>query len=475
MSPFSFNPNVGIHKVFLVSYSQLAGRFDPQFHLELPDLTDFIKLSSIANVNGGKRIPLGYDYSQDETEYLYLRVTDFNDEGEIDFQKLRHIDSDVFAFLERYEIRNNQIAISIAGTIGRVTLIKNIPLNKRVILTENCAKITLKTDSVLEAYFNLLLNLPIVQKQIELNYIQTTIPKLGLDRIKNLFFPKIPTIEKQEKIVQAYSNVSASAKQKEQQSQELLAGIDGYLLSELGITVPNKNKTIEKRIFKVSFNQISGWRFDAPVHQSEFSLKSAKFSMIRLTRAFEFNPKTVINVESCSFVPMEKISDQTGSITSTEETIHLSNSSGYTPFCEDDLIWARITPCMQNGKSAVARNLVNGFGLGSTEYFVFRATEGNNIDYLHALLRLNYLREEAMLFFGGATGHQRVSPDFFRRLYIPFPPIGKQNEIAQHIADIKTQAQQLQTEAAQILADAKAEVERMILGDSGGEPCPPAG
>jgi type I restriction enzyme S subunit len=162
---------------------------------------------------------------------------------------------------------------------------------------------------------------------------------------------------------------------------------------------------------------------------------------------------------------MEKISEIDGSISTELESIEVDAGKGYTRFQRNDLLWARITPCMQNGKSAVARNLINNGGLGSTEYFIFRAKHQNNIDYLHAILRLKYLRESAIFYFGGATGHQRVTPDFFRRLYIPLPSIEKQNEIAKNIQAIYNQAAALQREAAQILEDAKAAVERMILGE----------
>ena len=161
MSQFKLSEGIDNNKIFLVNRSQLNGRFDPQFHAELPDLTGFIKLDSIAHVNGGKRIPLGYDYSNDVTDFLYLRVTDISHEGKIDYTKIKYIDKAVFEILERYEITNGELAISIAGTIGRIMLIEGIPLDKSVILTENCAKLALKNNTVLNSYFSLILNLSV--------------------------------------------------------------------------------------------------------------------------------------------------------------------------------------------------------------------------------------------------------------------------------------------------------------------------
>ena len=68
-----------------------------------------------------------------------------------------------------------------------------------------------------------------------------------------------------------------------------------------------------------------------------------------------------------------------------------------TSFQEGDLLWAKITPCMENGKSAVAEGLLNGYGFGSTEYHVFRPKSADlNIKYLYALLRMKRLRLAAM-------------------------------------------------------------------------------
>ena len=91
---------------------------------------------------------------------------------------------------------------------------------------------------------------------------------------------------------------------------------------------------------------------------------------------------------------------------------------------------------MQNGKSAVVPGLTNGLGFGSTEFHVFRAKEGIDIRYIHALLRLKVLKNHAVLYFSGSAGHQRVSDEFFKRLSIPKPPIEKQVEIAEQTARV---------------------------------------
>ena len=107
-------------------------------------------------------------------------------------------------------------------------------------------------------------------------------------------------------------------------------------------------------------------------------------------------------------------------------------------------------------------------GVGSTEFHVFRALEGINIRYIHALLRLKSLREHAVLHFTGSAGQQRVPSEFFKELIIPKPPIEKQTQIANHIAETRNRAKQLQQEADTIVEAAKREVERILLKGTSG-------
>src|SRR5438552_1553582 len=75
-----------------------------------------------------------------------------------------------------------------------------------------------------------------------------------------------------------------------------------------------------------------------------------------------------------TFVPMPAVNAEVGAITNPEVRPYSAVRKGYTAFREGDVIFAKITPCMENGKAAVARNLENGLGFGSTEFHVLRPT-----------------------------------------------------------------------------------------------------
>jgi type I restriction enzyme S subunit len=156
------------------------------------------KLVARASVFGGKRLPLGHLYSDTPTEFRYLRVLDFF-ERDIDFEDLEFLKASTFKALERYEIHNGNLFISIAGSLGYVGVFRP-PHQQRTILTENAARILIQDDSVPE-FLAYQMNNSVVQKQIEAEKgTGGGVPKLALFRIENLLLV-FPPREEQEKIV----------------------------------------------------------------------------------------------------------------------------------------------------------------------------------------------------------------------------------------------------------------------------------
>lgn len=455
-------------KIFIVNRSTIDNRLDAQYYSADLDLSGFVKLSSVAIVKGGKRIPKGYGYSNEQTPYHYLRVADMDSDAQVEVNNLMNISEEVFNILERYEILEGELAISIAGTIGKTTILKNIPIDKRVILTENCAKILAKTNvDLLPKYLKICLELPIVKKQLDLNYIQTTIPKLGLDKIVGIKIPPIPCIQKQQEIVDYINEAYIQKRAKEVEAQQLLDSIDGYLLKELGITIPNLKTDIGNRMFIVQRSDLKG-RYTPCLYKDSISLYSTIYENIPLSHLAYINPNTRIsslnNEMPISFVPMESVNEIYAEINDKNNCI-VAGSKGFTRFQEGDLLWAKITPCMENGKSAVAKDLINGYGCGSTEFHVIRPKNNDLlIEYIHSLLHMRIVRQTAKLYFGGSAGQQRVASDFLESFNVPLPSKTKQQEIVDYIANIRTRAKALQAEGKAILEDAKRKVEEMIIG-----------
>ena len=102
------------------------------------------------------------------------------------------------------------------------------------------------------------------------------------------------------------------------------------------------------------------------------------WELVSINDILEVNPskpqKDVVPPNTpVTFVPMPAVDADSGAINAPEIRDFSKVRKGYTAFQNEDVIFAKITPCMENGKAAVARNLLNNFGFGSTEFFVFRS------------------------------------------------------------------------------------------------------
>lgn len=219
------------------------------------------------------------------------------------------------------------------------------------------------------------------------------------------------------------------------------------------------------KIFRIPLSRIHG-RLDAPANTAIQVLKSKTYRNVLFSEVVATNPRVdwldVTDETELSFVPMEAVDEYSGEIAS-QQTRKAGGSNGYTKFQEGDVLWAKITPCMQNGKAAIANNLTNGLGFGSTEFHVFRVNpKVANTGYVHTLLRLERVRTEAKKFFSGSAGHQRVDELFFKQLLIPLPPLSIQVQVEEAMATAYAQKVELEASATQLLAKVRDVVYREL-------------
>jgi type I restriction enzyme S subunit len=137
-----------------------------------------------------------------------------------------------------------------------------------------------------------------------------------------------------------------------------------------------------------------------------------------------------------SFVPMDAVDNTLGIIVSASSKPYGQVKKGYTAFVENDVIFAKVSPCMQNGKHAIARGLQNSCGFGSTEFHVIRPGPEVLSEWIHYFLRQERTLDAATKTFNGAVGLQRVPPAFLENLYIPLPELDAQRRI---VAGLKAQ------------------------------------
>lgn len=135
-----------------------------------------------------------------------------------------------------------------------------------------------------------------------------------------------------------------------------------------------------------------------------------------------------------SFVPMADINTFDASFTPKENRKLSEVLSGFTYFKDNDILLAKITPCFENGKAAIARNLTNGIGFGSTEYIVIRAnTSIVYPEWIFYHINTPEFIEGGKAFMTGTAGQQRVDINYVKQYRIPVPSLGEQKKILDQI------------------------------------------
>ncbi len=126
---------------------------------------------------------------------------------------------------------------------------------------------------------------------------------------------------------------------------------------------------------------------------------------------------------------MAAVEAGSGRIDPSEQRSLAAVRKGYTSFLEGDVIFAKITPCMENGKTAVAKGLVGGIGFGSTEFHVLRPNEGVNAEFLYYYIAQEQFRQDARARMTGTAGQLRVPTSFMAEAAFPLPPLAEQRRI----------------------------------------------
>lgn len=216
-------------------------------------------------------------------------------------------------------------------------------------------------------------------------------------------------------------------------------GITIDVISKMDIKLPNLSEQkkivnilrtaqelIEKRKYQIeALDQLT---------QSVFleMFGSIQGEKLPLSELCEINPpkREVADLKEdtiVSFIPMANVSEN-GEI-DLSETRNLGEVyKGFTYLKENDVLFAKITPCMENGKGAIAKNLTNEVGFGSTEFHVLRPKEGITSEWLYYLTTLPNFRQQAEKNMTGSAGQKRVPKQFFDKYKVNKPTIESQEE-----------------------------------------------
>lgn len=415
-------------------------RLDPPFFDGDIIKEKYMPLSKYVEIKGGKRVPKGESFSQIPTNYLYLRLTDIEDFNNLDYTKLPCLSEEVYQKLKRYEIKEGELAFSIAGTIGQTFIVKNIPSGKKVILTENCAKLLIKDVQTLSVDFlNILLQFDFIQNQIAKNRIQTTIPKIGLERIGKIQIPLLPTLEQQKSYAAQYNNVVQVLFNNKLECSLLLDEISDYILSELHI---KRNGDELGKINKIKLSALIGNMFRLSDNQYRKSIKYQSLHLYDIAYIEKGKALSKKNIQQGDIpvIAGGQTSPYNHSVSNYDgNAITISASGAYAGY-----VWYHRTPIFASDCTVIYSKDESVF---KTEYIyeVLKAQQG----YLYSLQR------------GAAQPH--VYAKDLNNILIPKVPIEKQEEIIRHVTDIRNHVAQLLENGINNFYKVKIDIENLII------------
>ncbi|EAI7968113.1 restriction endonuclease subunit S [Campylobacter coli] len=171
----------------------------------------------MANIKGGKRLPKGENLLDNNTKFTYIRVADFQDNGTINLQNIKFINENTYNVLKNYKIYDDNLYISIAGTIGKSGIIPK-ELNG-AILTENAVKLEYIQNNISNKFMYFFTLSNIFKTQIQTSTKIVAQPKLAITRLKQIQIP-LPPLKEQERIVgildESFAKIDESIKILEQ-------------------------------------------------------------------------------------------------------------------------------------------------------------------------------------------------------------------------------------------------------------------
>jgi len=173
---------------------------------------------------------------------------------------------------------------------------------------------------------------------------------------------------------------------------------------------------------------------------------------VRLGTVFQVNPRNVASDDTdASFMPMTLLAEGYQSRYTFEQRLWKKIKSGYTHFANNDIVFAKITPCFQNLKSAVMTGLLNQIGAGTTELHVLRGY-GNLINRYYTLwfLKNPMFISDGLATVKGTAGQQRISSDYVANYLFPLPPLAEQKRIVARIEALLPELDKLSKEETQL-------------------------
>ena len=353
-----------------------------------------VNLDSVAELVRGVSFSKSLQRTSNTDTTIGVITTKAAQEDGIVYSDIIHIDNSCSYDKSKY-VRNNDILISLANSIdlvGRVTYVDKI--NEELLFGAFMGVIRPDTTKINPIYLYYILRSKQAKDYFRLIAKTTTnISNLTFEDLKEFTFP-LPTLE-QQNIIATY-------------------------LKEYQQIIDGSKQIIKSYIPNLTHKHING---------EYYAIEN-----ISTIRPSKEDLKNISGETIVSFVPMASLNTFNAEFTANEERKIEDVKSGFTYFRDNDILLAKITPCFENGKAGIARNLKNGIGFGSTEYIVIRA----NTDIVYPEWIFYHINTPEFINGGkshmtGTAGQQRIDINYVKQYQIPVPPLEEQRTILDSI------------------------------------------
>ena len=321
-------------------------------------------------------------------------------EGSLNLSSPKYVPTSFFKTTSRGRVLEGDILLCKDGAqTGKVALVRSELQDKEAMINEHVFILRSPNMTTQNYLFNYLYS-SIGQRQLKSKITGSAQGGLNQENLKSISIP-LPPMEIQRAIVEECVVVDAE-----------------YETSRMSI---EEYRSKISKVF-VDLEVLAGG--GKPLYIKDICLVNPPKSEVS-----ELSLDTIV-----SFLEMSSISNNGFIDTRQDRTLKEVMKGSYTYFRDGDIIIAKITPCMENGKCALVSGLTNGIGFGSSEFHVFRNhSAAVKQEYLFYYLNRESIRKQAEQRMTGASGHRRVPIDFYRELPIPVPSLQEQERIIQEI------------------------------------------
>ncbi len=454
------------NKIFIIKRSEIEGRLDPKMALynQESHSTQYHKIQLKKLLLKAPQYGAGESgvTRKSYQEPRYIRITDIDSNGIVNSKELGATANNIE---DKYILNDGDILFARSGaTVGKTYLHKTKPY--MCFYAGYLIRFVVNTSLILPEYLFAYTQLPIYKKWIAAIQRPSAQPNINAEEYQSLEIP-LPNLDIQHYICNIIKNGYLTKQKKEAEAQKLLDSIDGYILNELGITMPKSDLNLKERIFFCNFKQATGGRLDPKFNNQWQKLKSLQCNYPKVTLAdVVFNSgqyganETAIDYKEgdTRYIRITDI-DDLGCLKENNKVTCKNIEQNYM-LHKNDLLFARSGSV---GKCYIHKRISEpAIFAGYLIRFIINAAIINP-DYLFYYCNCSLYKYWVDTIQRPAV-QANINSEEFRQIIIPLPPMAKQQEIADHITALRHQAAQLQQEGKEALEKAKQEVEQMILG-----------